>query len=672
MSHDPILPSVRLVRDSEPDASSTIMGQFLIALRAKTTAEQSLASDDIVFTDEIIELVVLSGVEVLLHRISTQLNFPLTTRTRVLELAERLNRLLTFGLLSEYGDVQTAADAFWDQVVLLTRRAHALGYRPGMSFGFRPWQRLALGNEAAFVEAVVQSSPADPEGSLIDYWAAPAAMFFAPLVKQARTYRDTLEGAWDQLKRLSVRAEGPALYEGGLPIGDYLPRGVLAYLSETAPGPVQMPHGALNVHLWVDQMIRRTHVMRLFMTQHASWTKTDGSVFTDWIPTQILLAMIEAPIQMEMLPSPQEYSNALQSMRAYGEDRAVEVAVERLVRRIHPSQRITTAQRELLTQMVAEEVSRMFKWDPFLFDMAAMTSVMINSVESAVYMDPGLALSIAIGEEQAYFQAMSETPAVLEQWLASVGVSILWGELTREQIQEIIEADMLPLGSLVDGIGAAPLPMREELADALIQMHGASALNLLLKVGLRQVTVALLREYLDQLDPKVIADSLVTAWNLLTHVAEDSFIQAKDVVLLWKLIARALPSEARSFVQDPQYRTDLCRTGYEYLSDASIPVSEYMRLRTTLGVELYERLVTGILVLERDHHKRYLMESDESDGLDALSPWEASVSEHAPDVQLPYKVFGPSATRDSVREVLERIPEAQARDWAMIGVKKDT
>lgn len=653
MSETTLGPAV--VQIQQTDARKTIFGRFLLALKAGQTTQQPLMGGQVIWCDEPVELIALSGIWTIMSKLASLQDESINTTVQALSMAERVDRLVSAGMMLVHGSPEAAAAVFHNKVITLTREAHVLGYRPGMDIPTDAWIQLLAGNRTGFLRAV-SPSESGKVGSLISYWQTPSTLFFATLVKAARDLRGRLERLTVDLKaanKLLENEEMTIFVCGGADVLlSYIPP-LLDYLSEEQEGTKDFPEDLLILEDALTQQMNEVELFSRFAGKPKRWLIANSvvSVDSEWLNTQILLAYTREPVASNMLPSLGVYRQALRALQADDETKGVARVLHRLVKRAGKPL-LTTGQKQILERKIRKYISGFRIWDASVVDDRLLSNVIANIGERELLLDPKTASKVAFGQEGSILEQVRSSGLDMEDWLAGVGMAILWPRLTQEQLEVIVEEAVLPDVVILDGLaGCEPSIAAAAVEDLLHLRPEPRSLNHAIRLGLIEVTVDLVRTHVQELDPDILGRELPTLLSFAASERGERFVP-----VFWMALIRAPKPAANALLRNRFLRRALCQVVEIGLDDANLSWGKVDNLREHLGPSDFEKVLLGAIALEREQMRR-------SSEAGKQMPWMQVIGTDFP-AEIRLRVLGERATIEEARHLLAAVSEAQALSWA--------
>lgn len=644
-----------LARTEEPNAEDTVFGRFLLAIKAGQRIEQPLMGGQVIWCDEPVELIALSGLWVIMHKLAGLNGESITTQVQASVLAERVNRLVSAGIVLVHETPEAAAEAFRTQVILLTRRAHTLGYRPGMNLPVSAWTHLLSSNEGGFIRALPKIE-GDKPASLIGYWQVPSTLFFAGLVRAARDLRTRL------------RSQGRELLEGNL----FFERGfitclvsaratqllqvveqILHYLDETREGSKQIPEGLHKIRAEVRDATVEVALFWRMHIQPRGWPETTQiSLDWEWLSTQILLAYTSEGSDADVLPGLVVYRDAVRRVQVQDDDTVLERVIERLRHRF-PDRQITASERAILEQKIVERLQSIRTWDPDQIDDQTLAGVLMVVSDKEFLLDPGTAYQVATGIQEALLEQVRISGLDTNEWLAGVGMAILWSELSRTEVEDIVTGGVLPDLVILDGLAKCEASIGTWGVRELLSMRPSSkSLNHTVRLGLVEVNVETIRSNVGVLDPEILGERLAFMLDHVATAANGEFF----IPTLWTALTRAPRSSVEGLLRDRVRRPALCDAVKMALENETMSWNRIDHLREHLGEETFRKLILGAIAKFRD-----CIRSSPEAGRE--NPWLRVIGTNS-NAEVHLRVLGKEATVKDARRLLTSISEAEALAWA--------
>jgi len=452
----PFIGSSQSDQSSQPGLFLTEFGMFLLALKNNQQKEHRLSGESLVWCDEPLEEIVLSGVWVIMQKIGDLIGETLHTRAQTQLVAGRVDRLINGGILLEYDTPEAAAQAFIQKVILLVRRAVSLGYVPGMSVSVLGWKALLRGEESLFKTFLPKSHDHSKTGSILTHWQAPSALFFSELIKTARNYRRQLSAELEVFTNLNKITQSDRLNLAYIDAQDVegLADRVVYSLSEEQSVSIPLPKDTRDVGQMLHKAITRCNLFRCFRVDWSDW-RSDFLLpivlESGWLNTQILLAQTQAPSQQEFLEGAREYAVAVSALKEFGNFEMVDRVCARLTARLRTP--LDDSQWTILREKIERQIEVFRTWDPGFINENAMNSLLIRINEKdALLLDPSIALAIASGKDILLFEQMCKSDVDLQSVLVSIALSLVWETLDVEDLIAIVRAHILPLEIFLDGL----------------------------------------------------------------------------------------------------------------------------------------------------------------------------------------------------------------------------
>lgn len=649
-------PTKARVNQEELDATKTVFGRFLLALRSYTTSELPIMGDTFVWCDEPTELAILSGLQVIILKLAQTQRKELTTTTETLAIAERVNRLVSAGMLLEYKTPEVAARAFHEQVILLTRRAHELGYRPGMQIKLKDWNLLVYGNESDFVQRLPRQYQPDETVSVLMYFQMASVAFFAPLVKSARDLRFALLEAVDRLRDHNILTQDDNGMVSRSKFAEetiFWALEVIHYLNETdACAAVMPPKHLVFIMDQLEEAESQCKAFDAFGVVVRQWPINTVYLDKEWLATQILLSHTDEPAQTDVIGSVEVFQRcvaAVKSSRMAHVRSRTRVRLEERLGSVGLSRRMWAQ----IDQAIRASIRAIKKWDPKTIDGQTLDAVLIRISDREFLLDPRTALAVATGTDAGLLEQIERAGINVNAWLANVGLAIVWAQLEEEDILVILTEEVLPMDVIIQGLVMCEPSVQQFAVRMIIQgAWGASVINTLIEKGLLEPSDELIRENSNELAPEVYGSQLA-------GILERAFLPDGERIYptLWKVLGRASEVDVRAFLNDSAHRKDLCSIGLDLLRDPEIPWSQTDLVRRNLGNDLFQMFVLGSIAYDRD-----TVRGDVEEGGDP-GAWE-DVFTQASLTYVPIRILGEGATMETVQALLRSVSEAEAFFWA--------
>lgn len=635
--------------EEELDATQTVFGRFLLALRAYTTTDQPVAGKAVVWCDDPTDHIVLASMSVLLPSFASQASLEMHTAMQVSEVAERLNRRLTAGIVINYQTPEAAAKAFYEQVILTVHRAHTLGYRPGMELTLSTWKLLLDGRDQAFVQALPKGHDPSTIADLTTYYAAPATLFFAPLLKSARELKERLRIETAHLHRLNeIDLELQITCAGSASLVEVVSRSVLGYLDESRPGSSREPDALLGIEHRVSEAIALCEVLNAFRVNFSDWSQLGVSLDQEWLCSQILLSFTDEPPQTDIIPNLGTYQVGLRAVQSASENEVVEAARRRLTQRLPRALRDVWFPR--LEGGIRRQVMKMRLWNPAAVDDLMLAGVVMRISEKDFLLDASIARDVATLQNPNLLGEMEDRNLTTPEGLAALGMSIVWEDLSVDHVLRIVEEGVLPDKVIIEGLVRCEPSAKSAGVRALRNREIPETLNLLLRAQLLVPTIDLLREHVEEIDSEILG-------AYLGDLLEFAVTPKGEIVweALIKAMARAPAAATIALLDNTIRRAELCSIGVEVLRLVGLKWGLFDQIREHVGDDLFRMWVFGSIAFIRQ------MTREDLDSDDELDDWEDIFS--GDDITLPLRLLGPSMTQRSAKELLREISESKALAW---------
>ncbi|TAL51357.1 hypothetical protein EPN81_00160 [Patescibacteria group bacterium] len=648
-----------LIREEEPDANKTIFGRFLLAIRNGQTLDQPISGDRVVWCDEPVELIALSGLWVIMHKLASLSGESINTMGHAQQIAEWVNRLVSAGIVFVHETPEAAGEAFRTQVLHLTRQAHTLGYRPGMEVPVQAWSQLSRGNKDAFVRALTKER-ADKPGNLLDYWQAPSTLFFAPLVKAARDLRERLlilkrDVATRNFVHESTYFKVFVSYEAEVALS--IAQGVLDFLDEIRGDAKLVPESLRDAEAGLAEVVSTIDLFRRFRIQPDRWpaTSSDMTLDTEWLTTQMLLSYTDKPHTADFLVGASLYRSALLALQAQDDQTVVERVIKRLSTRVMGKPPLTAQEEQILINKIKDRLHSLRTWDPPLIDDHVVSSMLFEISDREFYLDPETAYEVAAGMQLAILERVRSSGLDTNLWLKGVGMAMNWPALTRAEVQDIMTEAVLPDTVILDGLALRQPEVGKQEAQKLLRLHPAPrTLNHAIRLVFIELDVDTIRENVDILDPEILGEHLAFMLDQVSTTKNGEYF----IPTLWTALTRAGQSWVEGLLRDRNRRPALCDAIKLGLEDETIKWNRPAvdKLRENIGENTFHRLILGAVARFRDILRR----SPEFDG---ETSW-VNVIGAASSSEVDLRVLGKKATPADARRILKATPEATALAWA--------
>jgi hypothetical protein len=644
----------------DEELTSTVFGQFLQAVRARQTPNQTILLGKVVWRDEPVETIILSGIWKVMEARAEILDESLSTTARAEAMARRVNRRVSAGIVFVYATPEVAASAFHTNVIQLVRRAHALGYRPGMNLPLSAWKSLRGGDAHGFARQIPKTHDASRPGSLIEYWQAASSLFFADLVRAARLTYERLTDLYNQFARANTVSSDTSdifiISRGELV--KHIALSAIRYLDEISSDSPEMPDGIATTEAVLLDAIASCGAFQAFRLNRTSWSDrcvVSLSVDDEWLATQIILAHANADPDTDVISGLAQYHEALCALQ----EANLQTALARTWGRLNGRARrtLTGHEREIVDKRITAHVNSMKEWDANSITQGVLDRVLIVVNDREVVPNHETALEIATGREISLVEQMRNAGVDMKSWLENVAGAILWGELRKKDVVAIARVQLIPHVVVIDNLAQCKDDVARAAVDAIMRKDPQPpALNKLVAMGLVEMTPSLLAERLDDLDPDVLGSSLVAMLSHARSKGDKAFMGT-----FCRALGRATQESARALVDDKDSRFQLCKIGGEILTDSDIPFTVFDQVRVNLGEERYRMFVLGSIALDIDS-----IRACGERGRVSLS-WK-NVFSRGSDVSIPLRVLGASATEAVARQLLHDVPEKMVRAW--VGLDK--
>jgi hypothetical protein len=643
--------------EQEQDAAKrTEFGDFLTALRSKQLASQQIATEAVVWCDEPLDTIVLSGAWVVMQKLAQILGENLTTAHNAESVAKRVNRLLEAGILLVYMTPQVAADRFFNEVILLVRRAQALGYAPGMDVPMNAWKRLLAGDEREFVRALPMQYDASKPGKLIDFWLRPSAMFFANLVKTARDYRARLEHIRRRIETENLIARAGAIevlaITNGMWVSDTLAL-TLYFLDETSDDNAPLPSTLIAAELMGVRTLTEISAFRAFRivpTNMAKHTAHLVSVNNEWLSTQVLLAFTDEDEGVDELPSASAYLTTLRAVHSSSDAEVTAKTLSRLNRRLR--RKLDDAEKEAVERAIATRITEMRKWDAERIGIYTPDAVFVRLKDSDILLDHETALAIAKDEEIVPHKSIRKSNVDMKAWLFRVVSSIVWEQITETDAKKIARVGVLPVELVVEILDRCDARVARAYVQEIMNGHtDKKALNLLIRAGHVNITPDLINARVADFDTETLATKIPEIFAVASEADRQTMCS------FWVALGNTPSEAARALVNERSRRKSLCVVCDEVVRSQDVLLKTTDKVHETLGGALFTMLLLGSAALAL-HEMR-------NGGKEARDvPW-IKVFDNRTDV-LPLRALGANATKEDALKLLRDVPETEARRWVGI------
>ncbi|MBI2473670.1 hypothetical protein HYV70_03910 [Candidatus Uhrbacteria bacterium] len=640
------------------ERAATEFERFLLALQARQQVTRHLSGDAIVWCDEPIEDILLSGIAVVLHAIATKyFDETLQSQAQVQRIVSRVDRLINAGIVLVYRTPEAAASAFEQNVLLLVRHAAVLGYLPGMNVPVFGWRGLLEGNESLFKVSLPRNVDPSLPGKVFEYWRVPCALFFSQLTKAAGTQREHLSILLREFLTLNRMAFGREfLFCVDADAYVTLFQQAIRYLDVT-----QEAFFPLSDMEDLEQKFRgfrqMCEIWRSFRIQYKDWGTSLFSRYLEreWFNTQILLAQTNADLDQDYLSGTESYVAALSSLKGCESTMALERVRDRLNKRLqHP---LTSAQWSLLEKKIFQQIEVFLRWDPQIIDEHVLSFLLIRFSEKETLLDSRRALAIAKGDESSFFTQMRQTDVSLDQIYAYIASSIDWAMLLEEDWKELIDAHVLPPRFIVEGLKFCRPKFRTGVVKELLldRDSQSSTIQLLIKRDLVQIDFDFLIQYVEVLPPIFLGDRL----SALLHKAAEDILDS-TIVAFWRALGRTTPDLAQRFVENEDHRTKLCMVVSEVITSTNQRATwkSFDDVRRNLGEQRYYELLFGAVAYAREDIRTC------EDPI-RLNAWKKTCIQGSA-VFLHPKLLGKALAPSEIHRLLKTYSEQRARIWAKL------
>jgi hypothetical protein len=460
------------------------------------------------------ERLLSDGAWLLMNAVAAKYGWMFTHRHDVREVANRVNRLVSVGLLLRFGTSEAAAKAFVNQVFGAINRAVTLGYRPGQTLKNETWRELMAGHDAGVLtELRRQGVPS--AGSFSAFSATPAYLFFADCFKAARMLGEELkagQGWYNQQNTVTSHVLESSI--GVQPL-------TACYLKELDLNRTISYLDPATKEDWGDGYSRRETELalasraelKLALLKISTWRAVpidfvgvprsimfmkDRLIVHMWLRARFISAA--KPRKRELEPhAPDQWM--LTRLRAVGADSLIEfvtaVALER-------GAKWTAQQLACFRQMAAEELDSMMDWAE-RDRLALKAAGLFEKNSRKVQINPQLATLFVTGQAP-------ELEAEFEHLNPEQSRKLLLGEIlprvdwTSINIQRF--AAMLEVSGQYSYFGFTKHWIAKQIKK-LPRQHRAQAVDLLLSsVSNRDVTRVLLKQELLVVDSELVNQHL--------------------------------------------------------------------------------------------------------------------------------------------------------------------
>jgi len=662
------LAKVLVVQQEEPQTNknSTVFGRFMSLLQERyATKSIPVLSGAAVLIGWPVEEIVLSGLWIVMQKISEKTGIQLTTQPQVEKVAERTERLLSAGFIIRFGTVEAVAQAFDEQVLQVIERALELGYRPGMKIGAGIWETLQKGNMVPMTMIVRNTvkSTLVAESDLFQLGYLPAAMFFAGMIKTARDYRTKLETqllAVQQGNKLSGFERFGVEYTNIFEL-EHLLRKCAAEVDENQDSTAFMGKDSFaKAEEEVQQTLLCQSVFRHFRFNPKNWPDLNRGLSIDshWVRSQILLAALEEQLEVDFLASVDQYFQAIKAIKVMTDEEIETRVAVRLARQF--INKLSVEEQAWLTNLVRESIARLRLYNDKCLDGAESDLVILKMSDSNWLIETNTALAVATGWDKKTPQKVERSGNNLEEWLRNrVVTAICWPELSALEFKEILSARVLSIDLVIDGILAMSHGEAQTEVVAMVMETGrveAKGIDRLLEAGLIELDIDFIERYCDKLSPAT-TDRTV---DLLFQAIKNRSIKGRDGYrLLWQVFGRTSQAYIQQIVDDVERREAVRDFFLETISsvDEGNDWEGFDRLHQILGDERFYLLRLGVEASQRgaDFTSGEFKRGD-------LSVWEEMFeTEGVGYIKL--RALGPNVSKTQARQILERLPEETAFRW---------
>lgn len=647
----------------EPDDyAQSIFGTFLQSVTQKLLEEKFIWGGSLVWLDEPVETYVLSGTWPIMEKIANLSEETLVTAAQVKIMAERVNRLVSAGMLIVYKTPENAAEAFFKDVIVVTRTAHALGYQPGMKIPLSGWKQLVEGNRSGFLRQIPRRYLRKP-GSLISYAQSPSTLFFARLVKEARALRDRVAHRSAELKKRDISS-----YNDGTRICRsmyaYEVRGraknVLSCLSETDAAPFLFETFILTIEEELKLAEKMLEIFESFDVSFVDWPISDFFISVDehWLRTQMILSFTTASPRQEAIFGTEQYCSGLARLQKAKFKDVYDQVRYRLEHRVRRSA-LTQEQWDMFAEVVQQTYDQMCKWSAEYLHDEVMKALLIEIPDRELFMDSKQAFAIAANFDLHFFEHAARSSRFVEtqSWYEHIGLSIHWGELSEDEVRRIVEGEVLPISTIIKGLLLCEPSIQTMAVAAIMDQHrdkgtlDAEDINALIAQDLLEINFDVLKEFVEEIEPSLLDDRLAA---ILRHAKEKG--EQEAIVTFWKALGRASSDVAQAFVQNKRYRFDICHIGMDVFGLVEQSWGDYKKVAQNLGTDLYNQMIMGSLAVSRHYLRR-----DEPD--EHEQPWNELFSQKMGSFPIPIKVFAETASLSDIQNMFQHVTEQQVLNW---------
>jgi len=599
----------------------TPFGQFLAILNKRhSRPETSRMAGAILWIEEPVETIVASGLWMVAEKIAKTVGLDLTTQTRVQRIMKRLDRIVSAGLVLRYNSIADAATAFETQVLQVVDRAIKLGFRPGMPVSTKAWEELRENRSTVMVAEIRAAGKGPWQAPTFHFGQTLSALFFAALVKTARSFREQAKGWLNDLRRgNSVRGAEKLAAEYvdfSTSHGDDWLSIIGNSLDESQDFEKEIPEQVLRgLEKRVEEILFVQKALRCLRVDPKPWAGLNKrTVEYQWLNTQILLGILAEDEMAEELQGIGQFVRAVEMIQIVSEDEAIKLALERLNRRIEKT--FSDKQSVWLREIVIARVQEIRDWKTGVFDDQASSVVIVRVIDDEWLVDPETAFDIVSGYRRELIEDVSKHGGNLDNWLKiRVFPAVIWRELEFEDFETVLEAGILSSRLMVEGALALNDELQHQAAVRLVEAgleFDGQTIDLMLEKSLVELTLQFVGQYLGSFLPATLGRYLS---DIIRVTAKSS--TGSDFKLAWQVFSRIPSDMTQSVVDDVKIRQELYAVVSEAMDMAGMDIDWELfdLVRETLGADRYNLMMLGAEARQRS-------EDYKNPEVTGLSPWE--------------------------------------------------
>jgi len=563
-----------------------------------------------------IDAVIASGLWVIIQKVAQLIGMDLTTQSVVEKVSARVDRLVSAGILLVHGSAEEAAKAF-DRDVL--RQISGTGFPTSL-------QQLGMKH---------------------------SAQFFATLVKAARDYKVSLEESIADIfdaNSLPEAPSRPAYYTNitdVMRVWHYFVQVLDERLAVEFTFDVEGEGRFLKIEKQLRSIQLRQNVLSALRYLPKSWPFANfrHGIFVDaqWIGTQIVLAVLRADDDTEILSNSEQLMNGLEALHTLPQSEVVTLTMERLSHRA--KRPLNKTQKRHLENFIGEMLYWLLKLSTGSLSAAHTEWVMLSHLTKEWYVDASTALRIAKGEEFLPFGDGNNFSTRARTALSErVAPAILWESLTLMDFYQIVKENVLPVDSIIDGMKRMPQDLREAAVRRLMKSEEITTelVALLVDSGDVELEPKIIQAHFQLFSLELLEKSAVHLLTLLSKKGKNLDVEATSG-LLWKIVGRMPPERSRHLVDALEWRATFCETvDYViYSSNELVTWADIEAVRKSLGDELYSLvLLSSELNVRIGGYGEKASQKDEK----PMPPWHLMYEEGATlDLRVFFKALGMTA-----------------------------